>query len=258
MCEERIQGVQCFVVAFASNGQAQSVRTEETRVWHKKDAHWQCVHFHRSGMPTAGASRSSFSTIWSSEERFYRSCCCCCSFIIVWFLFKSMWWLVSSSSPLLLLVSFMSDHFNTCQTHLLLLLLSLDGLLYSSSVSFSISSSTYYPRAYVTLSNLDRLVFLSLSLLWKIILVFIRFGLGGIFVLFAERHKTNLYTYMNVDVNIATTSSVSLFTCNRLINMYSLLLMLLLLFFFILYSLFSFCTFWLMISSLWRSMDRWW
>ncbi|CAM4899524.1 unnamed protein product [Rotaria socialis] len=30
------------------NGQAQSVRTEETRVWHKKDSRWLCVHFHRS------------------------------------------------------------------------------------------------------------------------------------------------------------------------------------------------------------------
>ncbi|CAF1332699.1 unnamed protein product, partial [Didymodactylos carnosus] len=33
------------------NGQAQSLRTEETRVWHKKDARWQCVHLHRSGQP---------------------------------------------------------------------------------------------------------------------------------------------------------------------------------------------------------------
>ncbi|CAF1458569.1 unnamed protein product [Rotaria magnacalcarata] len=32
------------------SGQAQSVRTEETRVWHKKDSRWLCVHFHRSGM----------------------------------------------------------------------------------------------------------------------------------------------------------------------------------------------------------------
>lgn len=42
------------------NGQAQSVRTEETRVWHKKDSRWQCVHFHRSGMPVAAAIKSSF------------------------------------------------------------------------------------------------------------------------------------------------------------------------------------------------------
>ncbi|CAF3896745.1 unnamed protein product [Rotaria sp. Silwood2] len=44
------------------NGQPQSVRTEETRVWHKKDTRWQCVHFHRSGMPIAAAIKSSFST----------------------------------------------------------------------------------------------------------------------------------------------------------------------------------------------------
>jgi ketosteroid isomerase-like protein len=43
------------------NGQPQSVRTEETRVWHKKDTRWQCVHFHRSGMPVAAALKSSFS-----------------------------------------------------------------------------------------------------------------------------------------------------------------------------------------------------
>jgi len=43
------------------NGQPQSVRTEETRVWHKKDSRWQCVHFHRSGMPAAAAIKSSFS-----------------------------------------------------------------------------------------------------------------------------------------------------------------------------------------------------
>jgi hypothetical protein len=44
------------------NGQPQSVRTEETRVWHKKDSRWQCVHFHRSGMPVASAIKSSFSS----------------------------------------------------------------------------------------------------------------------------------------------------------------------------------------------------
>ncbi|CAF4858061.1 unnamed protein product, partial [Rotaria socialis] len=44
------------------NGQAQSVRTEETRVWHKKDSRWLCVHFHRSGMPVAAAIKSSFSS----------------------------------------------------------------------------------------------------------------------------------------------------------------------------------------------------
>ncbi|CAF0923338.1 unnamed protein product [Adineta ricciae] len=44
------------------NGQPQSVRTEETRVWHKKDTRWQCVHFHRSGMPVASAIKSSFTT----------------------------------------------------------------------------------------------------------------------------------------------------------------------------------------------------
>ncbi|CAF1053917.1 unnamed protein product [Rotaria sp. Silwood1] len=44
------------------NGQPQSVRTEETRVWHKKDTRWQCVHFHRSGMPVAAAIKSSFSS----------------------------------------------------------------------------------------------------------------------------------------------------------------------------------------------------
>ncbi|CAF4036923.1 unnamed protein product [Rotaria sp. Silwood2] len=44
------------------NGQPQSVRTEETRVWHKKDSRWQCVHFHRSGMPVATAIKSSFPT----------------------------------------------------------------------------------------------------------------------------------------------------------------------------------------------------
>ncbi|CAF3862272.1 unnamed protein product [Adineta steineri] len=44
------------------NGQPQSVRTEETRVWHKKDSRWLCVHFHRSGMPIATAIKSSFST----------------------------------------------------------------------------------------------------------------------------------------------------------------------------------------------------
>jgi calcium/calmodulin-dependent protein kinase (CaM kinase) II len=42
------------------NGQPQSVRTEETRVWHKKDSRWQCVHFHRSGMPAAAAIKSSY------------------------------------------------------------------------------------------------------------------------------------------------------------------------------------------------------
>jgi len=44
------------------NGQPQSVRTEETRVWHKKDTRWLCVHFHRSGMPVAAALKSSFSS----------------------------------------------------------------------------------------------------------------------------------------------------------------------------------------------------
>ncbi|CAM4796676.1 unnamed protein product [Rotaria magnacalcarata] len=44
------------------NGQPQSVRTEETRIWHKKDSRWQCVHFHRSGMPVAAAIKSSFAT----------------------------------------------------------------------------------------------------------------------------------------------------------------------------------------------------
>jgi calcium/calmodulin-dependent protein kinase (CaM kinase) II len=44
------------------NGQPQSIRTEETRVWHKKDTRWQCVHFHRSGMSAASAIKSSFST----------------------------------------------------------------------------------------------------------------------------------------------------------------------------------------------------
>jgi calcium/calmodulin-dependent protein kinase (CaM kinase) II len=44
------------------NGQPQSVRTEETRVWHKKDTRWQCVHFHRSGMPVAAALKSSFTS----------------------------------------------------------------------------------------------------------------------------------------------------------------------------------------------------
>ncbi|CAF5091310.1 unnamed protein product, partial [Rotaria magnacalcarata] len=44
------------------SGQAQSVRTEETRVWHKKDSRWLCVHFHRSGMPVAAAIKSSFSS----------------------------------------------------------------------------------------------------------------------------------------------------------------------------------------------------
>ncbi|CAF1232185.1 unnamed protein product [Adineta ricciae] len=42
------------------NGQPQSVRTEETRVWHKKDSRWLCVHFHRSGMPVATAIKASF------------------------------------------------------------------------------------------------------------------------------------------------------------------------------------------------------
>jgi len=40
------------------NGQAQSLRTEETRVWHKKDSRWQCVHFHRSGTPISGSLKS--------------------------------------------------------------------------------------------------------------------------------------------------------------------------------------------------------
>ena len=44
------------------NGQPQSVRTEETRIWHKKDTRWQCVHFHRSGMPVAAAIKSSYTT----------------------------------------------------------------------------------------------------------------------------------------------------------------------------------------------------
>ncbi len=48
-------------IFFKRNGQPQSVRTEETRVWHKKDTRWQCVHFHRSGMPVAAAIKSSFS-----------------------------------------------------------------------------------------------------------------------------------------------------------------------------------------------------
>ncbi|CAF3461697.1 unnamed protein product [Rotaria socialis] len=47
------------------NGQAQSVRTEETRVWHKKDSRWLCVHFHRSGMPVAAAIKSSFSRMFA-------------------------------------------------------------------------------------------------------------------------------------------------------------------------------------------------
>ncbi|CAM2706540.1 unnamed protein product [Rotaria socialis] len=49
-------------VLLLQNGQAQSVRTEETRVWHKKDSRWLCVHFHRSGMPVAAAIKSSFSS----------------------------------------------------------------------------------------------------------------------------------------------------------------------------------------------------
>ncbi|CAF0768012.1 unnamed protein product [Didymodactylos carnosus] len=40
------------------NGQAQSIRTEETRIWHKKDARWQCVHFHRSGQPISAIKSS--------------------------------------------------------------------------------------------------------------------------------------------------------------------------------------------------------
>ena len=40
------------------NGQPQSLRTEETRIWLKKDSLWQCVHFHRSSMPVAGTLKS--------------------------------------------------------------------------------------------------------------------------------------------------------------------------------------------------------
>jgi ketosteroid isomerase-like protein len=50
-----------FEYIYLRNGQPQSVRTEETRVWHKKDSRWQCVHFHRSGMPAAAAIKSSYS-----------------------------------------------------------------------------------------------------------------------------------------------------------------------------------------------------
>ncbi|XP_076064009.1 uncharacterized protein LOC143038551 isoform X6 [Oratosquilla oratoria] len=34
-------------------GQAHTQQSEETRVWQRRDNKWQCVHFHRSGSPSA-------------------------------------------------------------------------------------------------------------------------------------------------------------------------------------------------------------
>ncbi|XP_066964828.1 calcium/calmodulin-dependent protein kinase type II alpha chain isoform X23 [Macrobrachium rosenbergii] len=34
-------------------GQAHTQQSEETRVWHRKDNKWQCIHFHRSGSPSS-------------------------------------------------------------------------------------------------------------------------------------------------------------------------------------------------------------
>lgn len=34
-------------------GQPHTQQSEETRVWHRRDSKWQCVHFHRSGSPSA-------------------------------------------------------------------------------------------------------------------------------------------------------------------------------------------------------------
>jgi calcium/calmodulin-dependent protein kinase (CaM kinase) II len=53
--------ISIYIYIYLRNGQPQSVRTEETRVWHKKDSRWLCIHFHRSGMPAASAIKSSYS-----------------------------------------------------------------------------------------------------------------------------------------------------------------------------------------------------
>jgi len=34
-------------------GQSHSYKNEETRIWQRRDAKWQVVHFHRSGAPTS-------------------------------------------------------------------------------------------------------------------------------------------------------------------------------------------------------------
>uniref|UniRef100_A0A3B3T633 calcium/calmodulin-dependent protein kinase n=1 Tax=Paramormyrops kingsleyae TaxID=1676925 RepID=A0A3B3T633_9TELE len=34
------------------NGMPRTMQSEETRVWHRRDAKWQNIHFHRSGSPT--------------------------------------------------------------------------------------------------------------------------------------------------------------------------------------------------------------
>lgn len=34
-------------------GQAHTQQSEETRVWHRRDNKWQCIHFHRSGSPSS-------------------------------------------------------------------------------------------------------------------------------------------------------------------------------------------------------------
>ncbi|NXG51010.1 KCC2A kinase, partial [Psilopogon haemacephalus] len=33
-------------------GERRVVRSEETRIWHRRDGKWQIVHFHRSGAPS--------------------------------------------------------------------------------------------------------------------------------------------------------------------------------------------------------------
>lgn len=35
------------------HGQAHTQQSEETRVWHRRDHKWQCMHFHRSGSPSS-------------------------------------------------------------------------------------------------------------------------------------------------------------------------------------------------------------
>ncbi|XP_023837983.1 calcium/calmodulin-dependent protein kinase type II delta 1 chain isoform X9 [Salvelinus sp. IW2-2015] len=38
-----------------ANGMPRTMQSEETRIWHRRDAKWQNIHFHRSGSPTVPA-----------------------------------------------------------------------------------------------------------------------------------------------------------------------------------------------------------
>ncbi|CAB1345063.1 unnamed protein product, partial [Coregonus sp. 'balchen'] len=38
-----------------ASGMPRTMQSEETRIWHRRDAKWQNIHFHRSGSPTVPA-----------------------------------------------------------------------------------------------------------------------------------------------------------------------------------------------------------